>query len=89
MIKLVAAKPKSGTELLLRFSDGAWGIYDFGPYVQAATELTAPLVDPAFFTRYSVEAEALVWPNGFDLSAQSLYERLQERGQLHRDAEAA
>ena len=89
MIKLIAAEPKNGTRLLLRFSDGAWGIFDFSRYVEANTEMTAPLRDTAFFLKYFIEAGALAWPNGFDLSAGSLYRKLQSAGDLHRDAAAA
>ncbi len=89
MIKLVSAETKDARHLLLRFSDGAWGIYDFGRYIDAATEMTCPLADPVFFARHFIEAGALAWPNGFDLSALSLYERLRDAGDLHRDAEAA
>ncbi len=88
MIKLIAIEPKAGTQLLLRFSDGAWGVYDFAPFILAATEMTAPLADPAFFARHFVEAGALAWPNGFDLSAGSLHQRLQDAGGLHRNAAA-
>ena len=89
MIKLVTAEPKGGTHLLLRFSDSAWGIYDFAPYIRADTEMTRPLADPGFFARYFIEAGAIAWPNGFDLSAGSLYRRLQEAGALHRSSAAA
>lgn len=89
MIKLIAIEPRDGTQLLLRFSDGAWGTYDFAPFVDAATEMTMPLRDPGFFARCFIEAGALAWPNGFDLSAGSLYRRLQEAGTLRRDAAAA
>lgn len=89
MIKLIAVESKAGTQLLLRFSDGAWGVYDFSPFVLANTEMTAPLSDPAFFARHFIEAGALAWPNGFDLSAGSLHQRLQDTGGLHRNAVAA
>jgi uncharacterized protein DUF2442 len=89
MIKLVGIESKQGTQLLLRFSDGAWGVYDFAVYVDAGTEMTAPLADAAFFARHFIEAGALAWPNGFDLSAGSLYRRLKEKGELHTSAEAA
>jgi hypothetical protein len=89
MIKLIAVEPKDATHLLLRFADGAWGIYDFAPFVDAKTAMTSPLADPAFFARHFIEAGALAWPNGFDLSAPSLYRRLEEAGALHRSAEAA
>jgi len=89
MIKLTAIEPKDETRLLLRFSDGAWGVYDFAPFIEANTEMTAALRDPAFFARHFIEAGALAWPNGFDLSAGSLYRRLQEAGDLHQSAAAA
>lgn len=89
MIKLIAVERKEGTQLLLRFSDGAWGTYDFAPFIKADTEMTAPLGDPEFFGRCFIELGALAWPNGFDLSAESLYRRLEEQGSLHKSVEAA
>lgn len=89
MIKLIAIERKEGTQLLLRFSDGAWGIYDFAHFIEAQTEMTAPLRDPDFFGRYFIELGALAWPNGFDLSAESLYRRLEKQHMLHRSVEAA
>jgi hypothetical protein len=89
MIKLKAVESKGGYRLLLRFSDGTAGVYDFTPFIEAETEMTAPLRDPQFFSRYFIELGALAWPNGFDLSAESLRRRLEETGQLRHDAEAA
>ena len=89
MIKLVAIEPKLETRLLLRFSDKAWGIYDFAHFIDADTEMTAPLRDPVFFAKHFIEAGALAWPNGFDLSAESLYRRLEASGDLRKDAQAA
>jgi hypothetical protein len=65
------------------------GVFDFAAFIDAATEMTSPLADECFFARHVVEAGALAWPNGFDLSAGSLYRRLVEAGDLHRDASAA
>jgi hypothetical protein len=89
MIKLTGIERKHGACLLLRFSDGACGVYDFSPFIAARTEMTAPLADPELFGRCFIELCALAWPNGFDLSAESLYRTLQELGALRRDAEAA
>ncbi|WP_347260788.1 DUF2442 domain-containing protein [Rudaea sp.] len=89
MIKLVSIEPKADKRLLLRFSDGAWGVFDFSGYVEANTEMTAPLGEPAFFAKHFIEAGALAWPNGFDLSAESLYRKLRDAGELHRNAAAA
>ena len=76
MIKLTSIEPKERHEILLRFSDEASGILDFTPFIKADTEMTKPLRDPAFFKRCFIELGALAWPNGFDLSAGSLHQRL-------------
>ena len=89
MIKLVATERKTHPLLLLRFSDGAWGEFDFTPYIRADTEMTRPLADADYFDRHFIEAGALAWPNGFDLSAESLYRRLEQDHALRRDARAA
>lgn len=89
MIKLLSVEPKNGYELLLRFSDEAFGVYDFAPLVETQTEMAAPLRDPEFFARHFIELDALAWPNSFDLSAGSLYEKLRDAGKLQRDSKAA
>lgn len=88
MIKLTSVEPKGGYELLLTFSDGTSGVYDFSPFVEARTEITAPLANPAFFARHFIELGALAWPNGFDLSAGSLQAKLREAGELQRGTKA-
>lgn len=89
MIKLIAIAPKQGHEILLHFSDGSSGIFDFAPFVEAGTEMTEPLRDVAFFKRCFIEAGGLAWPNGFDLSAGSLHQRLRDEGKLRHDPKAA
>jgi len=89
MIKLIAIERKEGASLLLRFSDGAWGAYDFSRYPDANTEMTAPLRDPDFFAKCFIETGAPAWPNGFDLSAESLHRRLRDDGKLRYDSKAA
>lgn len=82
MIKLVEVEPKGGYQLALRFSDGASGVFDFAPFVDASTPMTAPLRDPTFFARHYIELGALAWPNGLDFSPGSLYRLLQYAGKL-------
>jgi hypothetical protein len=89
MIKLVAADLVNDHEIRLRFSDDSAGTLDFQPFLDANTEMTAPLRDPAFFRRFFLEMGALAWPNGFDLSAESLQRRLDEGGRLTRSSAAA
>lgn len=89
MIKLIAVEPKGSHQLLLRFSDGTSGVYDFTPFIEADTEMTAPLREPDFFARCFIELGALAWPNGLDFSAGSLYQRLQDEGRLVRGKKVA
>ena len=86
IIKLLAVESKDGYKLLLRFSDGAWGVYDFSRYVDASTPMTEPLRDTEFFGRHFIELGALEWPNGFDLSAEALQKAA---GELRRDSKVA
>lgn len=89
MIKLTAIEPSRAWCLQLRFSDGASGTFDFAPFVSAGTAMTEPLREPAFFAKAFIELGALAWPNGFELSAESLYRRLDETGALRRGTAAA
>jgi hypothetical protein len=50
------------------------------------TVMTRPLTDPDYFARAFIEAGALAWPNGLELSAFSLHRRLAEAGALIRPA---
>jgi hypothetical protein len=89
MIKLTSIDPGNDRCLLLHFSDGARGILDFTPFIAVETAMTEPLREPAFFAKAFIELGALAWPNGFELSAESLYRRLGEAGSLQRDTAVA
>lgn len=89
MVKLIAIELRGPATLQLRFSDGTAGTFDFSRFVAADTAMTRPLADPDYFARCFIEAGALAWPNGFDLSAASLQRTLQQNGGLHRDPAAA
>ena len=89
MIKLTSIEASKDRCLLLRFSDGAQGILDFTPFIDAGTAMTEPLREPAYFAKAFIELGALAWPNGFELSAESLYRRLGEKGALQRDTAVA
>jgi len=86
MIKLTGFEPTGDSELELRFSDGSHGAWSAAGLIDRDTELTRPLADPAFFRRAFLEAGALAWPNGLELSAESLHRRLAESGALVREA---
>jgi hypothetical protein len=61
--------------LRLFFSDGTAGDVDFS--AQRWTCVVAPLNDPAYFAKVTVDLEAgtLVWTDGIDLAPEPLYEQ--------------
>ena len=89
MIKVIAAEHTGNYEIRLAFSDKTGGVLDLRPFAEAGTSMTEPLRDAAFFQRFFIEAGALAWPNGFDLSARSLQARLREAGRLEDRSAAA
>lgn len=89
MIKLVAVHAEAGTALHLTFSDGTAGSFDLAPLIARNTPLTQPLTESGFRERCYIEMGALCWPNGLELSAASLHQRMEETGQLQRSSEAA
>ena len=56
------------------FADGVRGSVDVAPELYGP--VFEPLRDPAYFQQATVDAEVgtVVWPNGADLSPESLYE---------------
>lgn len=86
MIKLVSIRPAGDAALELAFSDGSIGRWSAADLIARDTELTRPLADPVYFARAFIEAGALAWPNGLELSAHSLHRRLDEAGELRRKA---
>jgi hypothetical protein len=61
--------------LRLLFSDGTAGDVDFS--AERWTGVLAPLSDPAYFARVTIDTEAgtLTWPDGIDLAPEPLYEQ--------------
>ena len=86
MIKLISIRPAGEAALDLVFSDGSSGRWSADALIARNTELTQLLADPAYFIRAFIEAGALAWPNGLELSAHGLYRRLDEAGGLTRKA---
>jgi Protein of unknown function (DUF2442) len=80
----------AGDQLLdLTFFDGATARWSAEALIARDTLLTRPLADPAYFSRAFVEAGALAWPNGLELSPMALHRRLDEAGALMRKAAGA
>ena len=86
MIKLVQLQPTGPSTLALAFSDGSHATWAAADLLARDTVMTRPLTDPDYFARAFIEAGALAWPNGLELSAFSLHRRLAEAGALIRPA---
>lgn len=86
MIRLLSIAPLGKEVLELTFSDGSVGRWSAERLIARDTVLTRPLDDPAYFARAFIEAGALAWPNGLELSAAALHSRLSDAGQLSRRA---
>lgn len=75
MIKLLDAKPLKAHTLELRFSDHTHGVFDGASHLSTRQgPLLEALRDPTYFERWFVDAGALCWPNGLELSPLRLYE---------------
>lgn len=75
MVALRDASYVDEYRIALTFSDGEAGIVDLADVV-ALFPAAAALRDHQVFKRFTLdEWPTLVWPNGFDLSPEMLYER--------------
>jgi len=86
MIKLVSISLAGAAALDLVFSDGSSARWCAKELIARDTVLTRPLAEPAYFGPAFIEAGALAWPNGLELSAHGLQRRLDEAGLLRREA---
>ena len=73
MIKLTAARYQGEFQVLLRFSDGKEGVFDGRELLKRSGPLLEPLRDDAYFKRLFIDAGALSWPNGLELSPARLH----------------
>jgi hypothetical protein len=74
MIKLIAARYAGNFRVALEFSDGAVGEFDGHALLQRTGPLLEPLRDEVYFRRFFVDAGALCWPNGLELSPARLHD---------------
>jgi hypothetical protein len=89
VIKIVRAKHLHDFVLEVEFADGMAGEYDLAPLFARDTVLTRPWSDPGYFKRFMIELGALGWPNGLELSPQTIRQRLEEQGKLRRAVRVA
>lgn len=74
MIKVLTCKPTADFSLSLKFSNGESGVFDAKAYLaEKRGVLLEPLKEVAYFQRCFVDAGALCWPNGLELSGQRVF----------------
>ena len=75
MIKLLKSRYMGQFRFALSFSDGSDGVFDLKAYLASREgRLLDDLRNEAFARRAFIEAGALCWPNGLELSAQRLHD---------------
>jgi len=74
MIKVIAARYLGDFQVALQFSDGREGVFDGHTLLDRSGSLLEPLRDESYFNRLFIDAGALCWPNGLELSPARLYE---------------
>ena len=74
MIKVIEATYVGGFQVSLLFSDGAEGHFNGRELLQRSGPMLDALRDESFFRRVFIDAGALCWPNGLELSPTKLRE---------------
>ena len=75
MIKVLNAYVVDAFKLELEFSDHTHGIFDAGSYLASRSgPLLDKLRDPKHFEKFFIDAGALCWPNGLEISPTRLHE---------------
>ena len=75
ILKVLTSKPIAPFTMELTFSNGEAGVFDATSYLtEKSGSLLTPLKTAAYFERCFVDAGALCWPNGLELSGQRVFE---------------
>lgn len=74
MIKVINARYLGNFKVTLNFSDGMEGTFDGRVLLERSGSLLEPLRSEIYFQRLFIDAGALCWPNGLELSPARLYE---------------
>lgn len=73
MIKIIQAHYLGDFQISLTFSSGEEGIFEGHALLKRDGSLLDPLRMEAYFKRFFIDAGALSWPNGLELSPARIY----------------
>lgn len=74
-MKVLSLEHTEDFQLILAFSNGARGRFDGGAYLSTRHgPLLEPLRQADYFRRCFIEAGAVCWPNGLELSGTRVFE---------------
>jgi hypothetical protein len=82
LVDVIAVEVIGDHRLRLTFEDGLVGDIDFtGRHWRGVSEA---LADPAFFAQARIDPEihTVVWPNGYDMAPETLYERASQQAHI-------
>jgi len=75
VIKVLNARLTAPFMLEIGFSDHTQGVFDAGAYLSARSgPLLDALREAGYFERFFIDAGALCWPNGLEISPTRLHE---------------
>jgi len=74
MIKLIEVHHRANFKIALTFSDGTEGVFDGNEFLKRKGPLLDALRNESYFKRAFIDAGALCWPNGLELSPDRLHQ---------------
>ena len=75
MIKILNARLAAPLMLEIDYSDHSHGVFDANAYLaNRKGPLQEKLREPEYFQRFFIDAGALCWPNGLELSPTKIHE---------------
>lgn len=75
VIKVLNARKLDTFNLEIDFSDRTQGVFDGAAYLATRSgPLLDKLRDPNYFSRFFIDAGALCWPNGLEISPAKVHE---------------
>lgn len=88
LAKIIRVESKGTHRLAIWFEDGTHGVWQ-ADFTERTGPMAVPLREADFFARVTIEDGALVWPNGWDASADFVQEEMRRAGTIEGKMAAA